>query len=253
MFNIKILETIAKKYLFKAIILAVPLLISGCMSSYSNYNEKFSETYVSTDFKKALVIGADQYSYVFDLPDSLSAIIKSPLRSVVRFQFPDGGVMAFNVKKDGSITGQFYVTLPDSYFQDHGDMKPLAERLGFVHGRLSYSYKLDRTDVIEDSKSEPISAGLPASEMSEHPKATNGVYFISLTIEGRRFPSKDVPVMRDAYHYTMNEHHKVLVVDNQHGSVDLFGPVVIATGASACIAILPVCLAAALPMAGLKP
>lgn len=249
----RLLDILAKKTLFSLAVLLLPLWLGGCVSSYSDYHEQFSQVDVSRDFKQAMVVGADRYRYVFDLPDALSAVIRSPLRSGLHFQFSDGGTIAFNVADNGTISGQFYVILPDAYLQAHADLMPWVGRLGLVHGRLRHDVGTGRTTVIQDRQDKPAAAAASAAEASAPARASDGVYLLPVTITGRRFAGKDVPTLPDAYHYTMNDRHQVLVVDNQNGRVDLLGPVVVATGTGACIAVLPVCLAVALPMSGLRP
>lgn len=227
------------------------LSISGCASQSSAYDERFSEAYLSADFKKALVVGADKYSYVFDMPDALSAVMKSPLRGGVSLKFPNDGQVAFMVEPDGSVHGSFYAILPDSYFQGRDKMEPLAESLGFTHGRL-YSIR-GRDGVVTDSAKIPRYVGWSDADVAKHTKVMGGVYFLPLTIRGRRFLNEDVTALQDTNNHKMNQRHLVVVVDKQTGSVDLLGPVAAVTGAGICIAMLPVCFVAALPVMGMKP
>jgi hypothetical protein len=241
----------ARAHLFQAILLLMALSISGCASRSSAYKERFSEAYLSTDFEKALVVGADKYSYVFDMPDTLSAVIKSPLRGGVSLKFPNDGAVAFMVKPDGSIFGSFYAILPDSYFQGRDNMEPLAESLGFTHGRL-YSIR-GRDDVVEDGAKIPRYVGWSDADVAKYTKVMGGVYFLPLTIRGRRFLNKDVTTLQDANNYKMDQRHLVVIVDEQTGSVDLLVPAAAVAGAGICIATFPACFVAALPLMGMKP
>lgn len=91
--------------------IAFLVLLSGCASSSSAYKESFSEVQFSSDLKKILVIGTDKYSYEFDVPAPLSQVINSPLKDGMSLLFPNDGVIAFEVKKDGAISGSFSVVL----------------------------------------------------------------------------------------------------------------------------------------------
>lgn len=237
--------------LFQAMVLLMALSISGCASPFSSYNESFSEAYLSTDFKKALVVGANKYSYVFDMPSSLSAVMESPLKGGVSLKFLNDGRIAFMVEPDGTIQGSFYAILPDSYFQGRADMGPLTDSLGFTHGRL-YSIR-GRDDVVKDGAQIPRYVGWSDADVSKYTKVMDGVYFLPLTITGRRFLKEDVTKLQDASDHKMNQRHLVKVVDKQTGSVDLLGPVAAVSGAGFCVAMLPVCFAAALPVMGMKP
>jgi len=237
--------------LFQAIVLLMALSISGCASRSSAYKESFSEAYLSTDFKKALVVGADKYSYVFDMPDTLSAVMKSPLRGGVSLKFPNDGAVAFMVEPDGSIHGSFYAILPDSYFQGRDGMEPVAESLGFAHGQL-YSIK-GRDGVVKDGANIPRYVGWSDTAVAEHTKVMGGVYFLPVTIRGRRFLNEDVTTLQDASNHKMNQRHLLVVVDKQTGRVDLLGPAAAVTGAGICIATFPLCFVVALPVMGMKP
>lgn len=155
------------------------------------------------------------------------------------------------VEPDGSVHGSFYAILPDSYFQGRDKMEPLAESLGFTHGRL-YSIR-GRDGVVTDSAKIPRYVGWSDADVAKHTKVMGGVYFLPLTIRGRRFLNEDVTALQDTNNHKMNQRHLVVVVDKQTGSVDLLGPVAAVTGAGICIAMLPVCFVAALPVMGMKP
>lgn len=240
-----------KVHLFQAIVLLMAISLSGCASRSSAYNERFSEAYLSSDFEKALVVGADKYSYVFDVPDTLSAVMKSPLRSGVSLKFPNDGQVAFMVEPDGSIHGSFYAILPDSYFQGRDNIEILAESLGFTHGRL-YSIR-GRDGVVKDGAKIPRYVGWSDADVAKHTKVMGGVYFLPIRIKGRRFLNADVTTLQDANSHKMNQSHLVVVVDKQTGSVDVLGPVAAVTGAGICISTWPVCFVAALPVMGMKP
>ena len=177
--------------------------------------------------------------------------MKSPLRDGLSLKFPNNGQMAFMVKPDGSILGSFYAILPDAYFQGRNDMEPLAESLGFTHGRL---YSLKGTDgVVKDGAKIPRYVGWSEADVEKYTKVMSGVYYLPLSITGRRFLSEDATTLQDATNHKMNQRHRVVVVDTQTGSVDMLGPVAVVTGAGICIATLPVCFVAALPVMGMKP
>jgi hypothetical protein len=89
--------------------------------------------------------------------------------------------------------------------------------------------------------------------VAKHTKVMGGVYFLPLTIRGRRFLNEDVTTLQDANNHKMNQRHQVVVVDQQTGSVDMLGPVAAVTGTGICIATLPACFVAALPFMGMKP
>lgn len=227
------------------------LWLSGCASHSSAYKESFSEIHLSADFKKVLVVGSDKYSYVFDVPDPLASVMKSPLRGGVTSLFPNDGQVSFKVGEDGTIRGSFYVVLPDSFFQGREDMKQVAESIGFSHGRL-YSIR-GRIGAVRDGNRIPRYVGWSDADVEKYTKELGGVYFLPLSISGRRFADEKLTTMQGADNHKMDRRHTVVVIDNQTERVDLLGPTAVVTGAGICIATLPVCFVAALPVMGMKP
>ncbi|MDG4475169.1 hypothetical protein [Thiovibrio frasassiensis] len=231
--------------------IALLVLLSGCTSSSSAYKESFSEVHVSSDLKKILVIGTDKYSYEFDVPAPLSQMINSPLKKGLSFLFQNDGAIAFEVKKDGTILGSFSVVLPDSFFQDHESMKQVAESIGFSHGHI-YSLK-GRMQVVRDGMPIPRYVAWSDADAEKYTKKLGGVFFLPLSIAGRRFDDKKPVAMQGADFQKLDQRYTVVVVDGQTTKVDLLGPTAAIVGGATCAAAWPICLAAALPMMGMKP
>lgn len=249
MFNLKIMTNRAQARLFKTLALCLTLLLCGCATHAVIYNEHFSETDVSSDFSKVLVSGRDQYSYLIELPPPIAAALQSPLKSGLVYHFPDCGTLGFSVDKDGNIEGYFTAILPDEYLEGRHDLVAKAKRLGFIHGRL-ISVK-ECTNMYDDGV-QPTWGSRSQAEMEKISTVLGSGYSQPFKIKGKRILRKDAPSMQDAFHYTIGQ-HAARVADEQHETVDPLAPIALALGAGACISVLPVCLAASLPMAGLRP
>lgn len=231
--------------------IAFLVLLSGCASSSSAYKESFSEVHVSSDLKKILVIGTDKYSYEFDVPAPLLQVINSPLKDGISLLFQNDGAIAFKVKKDGAIFGSFSIVLPDSFFQDRESMKQVAESIGFSHGTI---YSLNgRMQVVRDGEPIPRYAGWSDADAEKYTKKLGGVFFLPLSIAGSRFDDKKLVAMPRVDFQKLDQRYTVVVVDGQTTKVDLLGPSAVIAGGATCAAAWPICLAAALPMMGMKP
>lgn len=231
--------------------IAFLVLLSGCASSSSAYKESFSEVQFSSDLKKILVIGTDKYSYEFDVPAPLSQVINSPLKDGMSLLFPNDGVIAFEVKKDGAISGSFSVVLPDSFFQGRESMRKVAESIGFSHGKI-YSLK-GRVQVVRDGESIPRYVTWSDADAEKYTKKLGGVFFLPVSITGRRFDDKKPVAMQRVDFQKLDQRYTVVVVDGQTTKVDLLGPSAAIAGGATCAAAWPICLVAALPMMGMKP
>jgi hypothetical protein len=235
------------------IVLAITFLslLTGCASSSSAYKESFAEVRISSDLKKALVVGSGEYNYELDIPAPLSSAMNSPLKEGISLLFPNDGAMAFQVNKDGTIIGRFSVILSDSFFQDHEGLKQVAENIGFSHGQI-YSLK-GRTEVVQDGKPVPRYGGWSDADAEKYTKNLGGVFYLPLSITGRRLFNGIPETMQDADYQKLDQRYTVVVVDTQTTKIGLLGPAAVIVGGGACIAAWPVCLAVSLPMMGLKP
>jgi hypothetical protein len=226
-------------------------LLTGCASSPSQYKESFTEVRISSDFKKVLVGGTGKYSYELDIPEPLSSAMKSPLKEGISLLFPNDGAMAFEVNQNETILGHFSVILSDSFFQDHEELKQVAESIGFSHGQI-YSLK-GRMGVVQDGKPIPRTPGWSDADAEKYTKKLGGAFYLPLSITGRRFFDGIPETLLGADYQKLDQRYTVVVVDNQTTRVDLLGPAAIIRGSGACIAIWQVCLAVSLPMMGLGP
>ncbi len=220
------------------------LWLSGCATGFVVYEDRFSEIHLSTDFKKILVLGSDKYSYVFDVPENLSKALSSPLRPGMAVLFP---YLAFNVRPDGSIKDRFTVLIRDSFLQEHQDLIPLAESLGFFHGQLysfqDYSFQ-EQPIIVLDGKPKPSNEGI----------VKNGqFYFLSISLTGQRLTNKSPAGLQDTSTHQMDRSYTVHIQDEQRQERSLLGPVAVVTGAGICVATFPACFIGALPVIGLKP
>ncbi|MDR0476558.1 MAG: hypothetical protein LBH14_01270 [Desulfobulbaceae bacterium] len=241
---------------FTFIVLAITFLalLTGCASSSSAYKESFSEVRISSDLKKALVVGNGKYNCELDIPAPLSSAMNSSLKEGISLLFPNDGAMAFYVNKDGAIIGHFSVILSDSFFQDHEDLKQVAKNIGFSHGQI-YSLK-GRTEVVQDGKPIPRYAGWSDTNAKKYTKNLGGVFYLPLSITGRRLFNKIPETMQGAGYQKLDQRYTVVVVDTvdtRATKVGLLGPAAVILGGGACIAAWQICLAASLPMMGLKP
>ncbi|MDR1276899.1 MAG: hypothetical protein LBL72_11060 [Candidatus Accumulibacter sp.] len=236
------------------IVLAITFsaLLAGCASSPSQYKESFTEVRISSDLKKVLVIGTGKYTYELDIPEPLSSAMKSPLKEGISLLFPNDGAMAFKVNKDETILGHFSVILSDSFFQDHEDLKQVAESIGFSHGQI-YSLK-GRMGVVQDGKPIPRTSGWSDADAEKYTKNLGGAFYLPLSITGRRFFGGIPETMLGANYQKLDQRYTVgVVVDNQTMKAELLGSAAFVVGGGICIATWPVCLALSLPMMGLRP
>jgi hypothetical protein len=231
-------------------------LLTGCASSSSTYQESFSDVYISSDFKKAVIIGAKKskyefYSYEFDIPDPLSEAIKSPLKEGISLLFPNDGSTAFQVNENKVIIGHFSIILLDSYFKDDEEIKKIAERIGFSHGQI-YSIK-GQARIVPDGESIPRYAEWSDADVEKYTKKLGGVFYLPISITGRRYFGGVPEMIQRADYHKLDQRYTVGVANNQTKESALLGPAAVVVGGGICVAAWPVCLALSLPMMGLKP
>lgn len=107
--------------------------------------------------------------------------------------------------------------------------------------------------VVRDGEPIPRYVAWSDADAEKYTKKLGGVFFLPLSIAGRRFDDKKSVAMLGADFQKLDQRYTVVVVDGQTTKVDLLGPSAAIVGGATCAAAWPRCLAAALPMMGMKP
>lgn len=231
------------------LLIACLAFLSGCML-HRHYDETLSEVYVSPDYKKLLVTGGSKRSYELDIPDPLAAAMQSPLKEGISLLFPYP-YTAFHINEDGTLQGHFNLILADSFFQEREDLIQEAKSLGFVHGR-KYWMK-GRIEIAKDGEGMMRYAGWTDADAEKYTTVLDSVYYLPVSMTGRKLLNGVPEDMQSADYQALDRRYTVSVVDSHNKKVSLLGPAAVVTGGAACAYALPVCIAASLPMMGLRP
>lgn len=231
------------------LLMACLLFLTGCML-HRHYDETLSEVYVSPDYKKLLVTGGSKRSYELDIPDPLAAAMQSPLKEGISLLFPYP-YTAFHINEDGTLEGHFKLVLAGSFFQQREDLIQEAESLGFIRKR-KHSLK-ERSEMAKDGEGMPGYAGSADADAEKYGEVLGSVYYLPISMTGRKLLNGVPEDMQSADYQALDRRYTVSVVDSHNKKVSLLGPAAVVTGGAACAYALPVCIAASLPMMGLRP
>ncbi len=224
----------------KLLIALCTLFLLGCATPYNDYTDEFSEVHMSMDGSRAMFIGRDKYLYLFDAPDSLGEAITLPFaKKMSVFLRNDRGY--FFVQETGSLQVDFDLTFRLENLSQIEVRQLLAD--GFVEKvyhngdlylpqHLAVNCKNCRKLVPNDDR----------LLLAKHISMSGKRYLKSGNESLEKYDASKLPYKKVVYFR-----------DLQNKSVDFFAPSMAIVGTASCLAVAPVCFAAAVPMMGLKP
>ena len=244
----------------RLIIVFVSVLFTGCglVKPYTQYNEEFSEMHISADASKVIVIGSNDYFYIFDASKEFSEVLSSSLRKKFRaanFHSTIAYPQNIEINAMGEVISMFTIVAD----VDGLGLDQLSEalRIGFSRGKRYLDHQYVDGRIVKDGDRFPRRIGEDEEAARKAAVYLGDVLFLPVRIKGSRYLKANSKIIQEYKPEPLSKKYQLIVIDHRQKSVDPkeAGLMVFATGAgvAGCIAIAPLCFVTAIPMAGLKP